>query len=207
MSANNLFIALLWILWCALHSALITKTVTDYAKRKLGIQYRFYRLFFNIISLVTLAPLLYYSVSHKGPLVFRWDGPLLITKYLLLLGGLFLFAAGARHYSLSQFFGIHQIRTGQTGSALSENAAFDTTGILGIIRHPWYTGGIMVIWASDIYLLSLLNNTILSIYFVIGTLLEERKLIIEFGDSYREYQKNVSMLVPYKWLMRKRQLL
>lgn len=204
MSANNLFIALLWILWCALHSALITKTVTDYAKRKLGIQYRFYRLFFNIISLVTLAPLLYYSVSHKGPLVFRWDGPLLIIKYLLLLGGLFLFAAGARHYSLWQFFGIHQIRTGQTGSALSENAVFDTTGILGIIRHPWYTGGIMVIWASDIYLLSLLNNTILSIYFVIGTLLEERKLIIEFGDSYREYQKNVSMLVPYKWLMRKR---
>ena len=207
LSADNLFIALLWILWCALHSALITKTVTDYAKRKLGSQYRFYRLFFNIISLITFAPLLFYSISHKGPLLFHWEGPLLIIKYFLLLTGLFLFAAGARHYSMSQFIGIHQIKTGQTDHTLSAYDTFDTTGILGVIRHPWYTGGIMVIWASDIYLLSLLNNTILSIYFVIGTLFEERKLIIEFGDVYREYQKNVSMLVPYKWLMRKGHLL
>lgn len=125
---------------------------------------------------------------------------MLIIKYFLLLAGLFLFAAGVRHYSISQFFGIHQIRTGHLDHTLSADNAFDTTSILAVIRHPWYTGGIMVMWASDIYLLSLLNDTILSIYFVIGTLLEERKLLLEFGDTYREYQKNVSMLIPYKWL-------
>lgn len=197
---KELFIALLWILWCALHSTLITKTVTDYAKRKWGSQYRFYRLFFNIISLVTFAPLLYYSVSHRGPLIFHWEGPLLIVKYLLVLMSICLFLAGARHYSMSQFFGIYQIRTGQTDRTLSKYVIFDTSGILSIIRHPWYTGGIMIIWSSDIYLSNLLSNIVVSIYFVIGAFLEEGKLLLEFGDKYREYGKNVSMLIPYKWL-------
>ena len=207
LSLIYLFIALLWILWCALHSTLITKTVTDYVKRKLGNQYRFYRLFFNIVSLVTFAPLLYYSISHRGPLVFHWEGSLLIVKYFLLVTGIFLFVAGARHYSMSQFFGIHQIKTGQTDHTLSEYDTFDTSGILSVIRHPWYTGGIMIIWSSDIYLSTLLNNIVISVYFVLGSFLEERKLLLEFGDKYREYQKNVSMLVPYKWLMRKGHLL
>ena len=172
-------------------------------KRKLGYQYRFYRLFYNIVSLVTFAPLLYYSISHRGPLVFRWEGSLMIVKYFLLTMSICLFVAGARHYSVSQFFGIHQIRTGQTDRTLSEYDTFDTSGILSVIRHPWYTGGIMIIWSSDIYLSSLLNNIVISVYFVVGAFLEERKLLLEFGDKYREYQKNVSMLIPYKWLRAK----
>jgi methanethiol S-methyltransferase len=200
---KELFIALLWILWCALHSILITKTVTDYARKKLGYQYRFYRLFFNTISLITLAPLLHYSVSYKGPLVFQWEGSLLIVKYLLLVTSIFLFVAGARHYSMSQFIGIHQIKTGKTDHTLSELGTFDTSGILSVIRHPWYTGGIIILWSSDMYLSTLLNNIVVSAYFIVGSYLEERKLLRDFGDKYREYQKNVSMLVPYKWLMKK----
>lgn len=202
-----LFIALLWMLWCALHSILITKTVTDYARKKLGYQYRFYRLFFNIVSLVTLAPLLYRSAFYKGPFVFQWEGSWLVIKYSLLVTGIFLFVAGARHYSLSQFLGIHQIKTGQTDHTLSEHDTFDTSGILSVIRHPWYTGGIMIIWTSDIYLSTLLNNIVVSAYFIVGSFLEERKLLLDFGDKYREYQKHVSMLVPYKWLTRKGYLL
>ena len=33
--------------------------------------------------------------------------------------------------------------------------------------------------------------------------LEERKLVAEYGDEYREYQKQVSMFIPYKWLKSK----
>jgi protein-S-isoprenylcysteine O-methyltransferase Ste14 len=109
---------------------------------------------------------------------------------------------------MSQFIGIHQIRTGQTDyHTLSEFDTFDTSGILSVIRHPWYTGGILIIWSSDMYLSTLLVNIVVSIYFVVGSFLEERKLLLAFGDRYREYQKNVSMLIPYKWLMRKGHLL
>jgi protein-S-isoprenylcysteine O-methyltransferase Ste14 len=37
---------------------------------------------------------------------------------------------------------------------------------------------------------------VISIYFIIGSILEERKLVSEFGERYREYQQTVSMLIP-----------
>ncbi len=194
---------LLWVLWCTLHSTLIATPVTDYLKKKLGDRFRFYRLFFNAVSLATLLPVVYYSVSIPQAPIFRWEGHLMIVKYLLLATSITLFVVGGRHYSMSQFLGIRQIRTGRANPALSECDTFATSGILRAIRHPWYTASILVIWAGDISLSTLLINIVISAYFVIGTILEERKLLLEFGENYREYQKNVSMFIPYKWLKAK----
>ena len=182
---------------------MITTTVTDYLKKRLGDRYRFYRLFYSMVSLVTVLPLTYYSISVEGAPIFRWQGSRAIAKYSLLLTSLYLFIAGAGHYRISQFLGIRQIKTGETSPTLSECDAFDTAGILSVIRHPWYIAGIMVVWARDISLSTLLNNVVINIYFVIGTILEERKLVREFGEKYVEYQRKVSMLFPYKWLKAK----
>lgn len=198
-----LFAAVLWILWCTLHSALISITVTDFLKRALGDKYRFYRLLFNTVSLATLIPVVYYSISIRQAPVFRWESHLVIVKYLLLVTSISLFIAGARHYSMLQLLGIRQIKTGRATPTLSEYDTFDTSGILGAVRHPWYTAGIIVVWARDMSLSTFLVNIIISAYFVIGTILEEKKLLLEFGEKYREYQKNVSMFIPYKWLKAK----
>jgi len=203
LPAKNLLAVLLWILWCTLHSTLIDTTVTDAMKKKLGDRFRFYRLLFNAVSLITLIPLVYYSASIRQVPVFRWEGPLVIVKYLLLATGISLFVAGGRHYSLSQFSGIGQIKTGRAGRSLSKYDTFDTSGILSAIRHPWYTASIMVVWARDLCLFTLLINMVISAYFIIGTILEDRKLLLEFGEKYQEYQKNVSIFIPYKWLKAK----
>ncbi len=105
-----LYAVLGWAVWCTLHSALISITVTEYMKRKLGDRFRYYRLSYNIVSLATLLPLVSYSLSTRGESIFRWEGPLVIVEYLLLAASLFLFIAGGRHYSMSQFLGICQIR-------------------------------------------------------------------------------------------------
>lgn len=202
-SPKDFLAAFLWTLWCALHSTLIAATVTDYMKRQLGEQFRFYRLFYNIVSSVTLVPLLYYSTSARGAPVFRWEGPLAIIKYLLLLTSIYLFVAGGRHYSLPQFLGIHQIKTRRVNHTLAEHGTFDTSSILGVIRHPWYTAGILLVWAQNISPSTFLINIVISVYFVIGAFLEERKLLREFGEKYLEYQRNVSMFIPYKWVKAK----
>jgi protein-S-isoprenylcysteine O-methyltransferase Ste14 len=200
LPARYLFAALLWILWCVLHSTLVATTVTDYMRKKLGDWFRFYRISFNAVSLVTLIPLVYYSNSIQQAPFFRWEGYLVIVKYLMIATSIFLFVAGARHYSMSQLLGIHQIMTGRANRAVSAYGTLDTSGILGGIRHPWYTAGILLVWANDLSLSTLLINIVISAYFVIGTFLEERKLLLEVGERYREYQRNVSMFFPYKWL-------
>jgi protein-S-isoprenylcysteine O-methyltransferase Ste14 len=203
LPSRYLFATLLWILWCSLHSTLVATTVTDYMRKKLGDSFRFYRLFYNTVSLLTLIPLIYYSNSVEQAPFFRWEGYLVIVRYLMIVTSIFLFVTGARHYSMSQLFGIHQIKTGRANQAISGYGTLDTSGILSAIRHPWYTGGILLVWASDLSLSTLLINIIISTYFVVGTFLEEKKLLQEFGERYREYQRNVSMFFPYKWLKAK----
>jgi len=62
-------------------------------------------------------------------------------------------------------------------------------------------GAILFIWARQIDISALVTNIILILYFIVGTVLEERKLQIEYGDDYRRYQEKVSMLIPIKWLL------
>ena len=67
------------------------------------------------------------------------------------------------------------------------------------IRHPWYTAVVLLLWAGDLDMAALVGNGVLTVYIVVGTLLEERKLVHEFGGAYRSYQGRVSMFVPLKW--------
>ncbi len=200
LSSDQLVAVLLWALWCSAHSLLIAVPVTEFLKRRLSGGHRFYRLVYNLIAVATVTPLALYTIALDGKPIFRWNGLLDPIKYLLLAASLFLFIAGARQYDLSRILGTAQIRAGETGRSPSEQHAFTTSGILGIIRHPWYAAGIMMVWSKDFSLFGLLVNTVLSTYLVAGAFLEERKLLREFGDRYREYQGKVSMMFPAKWI-------
>ena len=194
-------LAVLWIIWCALHSGMISVTATGYLKRWLGTRFRIYRLIFNLVALVTVIPVMVYEQWLRGPMLFRWEGVLILFQVILLISALLLFLAGARHYDLLQFSGLRQLKTGSSHNALTETGELDTTGVLDITRHPWYLGGILIIWTRDIDLSALVTNIILTLYFIVGTILEERKLLIEYGENYRRYQRKVSMLIPLKWLL------
>ncbi len=203
LSPHDFLIAVLWALWCIPHSVLITPGVMAAAQRRLGTRFRFYRLFYNVVSFLTLIPVLYYSSAIPQEPFFRWQGPGIVMKFLLIGIGLYLFLAGGRHYSLWPFLGIQQIRTGRRSQALTEYDTLDTSGIHRIIRHPWYTGGILIVWARDISPSIFLTNIVVDAYFVIGAILEERKLLAVFGEQYKAYQKQVSMFIPLKWLKSK----
>jgi protein-S-isoprenylcysteine O-methyltransferase Ste14 len=191
-----------WCAWCTVHSAMIALPVTNFLKDRLGEKYRFYRLFYNFIALATLIPVIQYSAGMTGQVIFRWDGFLQAVRWILAVSVLFLFISGAAKYDMLHFLGIRQIISGKTMAALSESGDLLTSGVLGITRHPWYLATIIYFWISsqEIFVSTLITNIILSVYVVIGTVLEERKLIKVYGDNYRAYQETVSMLFPVKWL-------
>src|SRR5512136_2161966 len=94
---------------------MISETATGFLKRRLGDTFRFYRLFFNSVAILTLIPVLWYSLSLKQEPILRWEGAWVALRYALLASGVLLFGAGGRHYSMKQFLGISQLRGTSSG--------------------------------------------------------------------------------------------
>jgi protein-S-isoprenylcysteine O-methyltransferase Ste14 len=203
IDTKYIILSLVWIGYLALHSTMISITVINFLKNRLLNNYRFYRLFYNTVAVATLIPVILYSVKIQDQMFYIWDGYLYYIKWFVRTVGLLLFVAGIRHYSMLQFLGIKQITDGSKHNLMNLSGELDATGILGMLRHPFYSGVILLFWARDLDNTRLIINTIVTVYVIIGTLLEERKLIIEFDEKYREYQQKVSMFVPWKWLKNK----
>ena len=198
-----LMLSLLVIAWCVLHSAMISVSVTEYFKKRLRSKFRFYRLFFNLLAVLTLIPVALFAYSIQAQTIFHWDGYMRIGQVLLLVVAVLLFFLGGRHYNVRQVLGIKQIKEGNSSKAITDTGELDTSGLLGITRHPWYLATILLIWARQMDASVLFVNVILTSYLFVGTVLEEKKLIREFGEKYEVYQNRVSMLIPFKWLKSK----
>jgi len=197
---NFILLSLLWITWCVVHSALISITVTDLLKRAMGDKYRFYRLFFDTFSVATLVSLFMYSRLLRTDPLFTWEGYMRIVQYCLIILAAVLLLTGARHYSILQFLGMQQILQKRSGGAMTESGEFDSSGVLSVVRHPWYLAVFILLWARNLDPMRITVNAVLSAYLMIGTILEERKLVLEFGDKYKLYQQQVSRFSPFKWL-------
>jgi len=186
--------------WCALHSTMISVRATQFLQTHAGAHYRFYRLFFNLIAIVSLVPVIIYQRTLHTEAFFDWDGYLRIVQIaFIVLGGIF-FLLGAKKYDSRRFFGVAQLKETDSRQSMNATGELDTTGIHGLVRHPWYTALLLILWARPLDISTLIINSVFSAYLIIGSLLEERKLVMEFGDAYKHYQKTVSMLLPFKWL-------
>lgn len=201
MRRELVILSLMWISYCAIHSLLIADSVKEKAEAFLRERFRYYRLFFNTLSVILLVPVLLYSFSIDSQPVFRYRGIWVLIPVFLLTGGLTLFFLGAKGYDMKEFLGLRQIEERDSGVA----ERLSTEGVLGFVRHPWYLGGIMVIWGRNIDAAALTTNVILTLYFIVGSHLEERKLVKKFGAQYEQYRQNVSMLIPVKWLRKRLQ--
>lgn len=201
MIITHLLLAVLWIIWCTLHSAMISLTVTNYLEQRLGQAYRFYRLFFNAMAVITLLPVYLYGQGIDSPPCLIAQGPVQTIRIALLLTSLLLFVMGARAYDLKHFTGLRQIQQ-RPFSSSGDTTPFKTRGILTVTRHPWYLGGIFLIWTyqAQMTMANVMVNTILSLYFVVGAILEDRKLKKTMKGTYDQYAATVSMLFPVKWL-------
>jgi methanethiol S-methyltransferase len=191
-----LLIILLWAAYCALHSFLISVRFTGLMARLLKNCYAFYRLFYVVLSIVLLFPLLKYSGHTDNRILISYPLSLNILRSILISGSLIMFFwAFFFNYDSLSFFGIRQILN--FGKKNNTSYEIRKNGLLGIVRHPMYFALIVFLWCRIFSMTDLLINTMLTIYVIIGTFLEEKKLVLEFGDSYVKYQKEVPMLIPF----------
>ena len=99
---------------------------------------------------------------------------------------------GLRQTGISSFIGLRQLS--RPNGISSTRLVSD--GLYRYVRHPLYTAGLVFIWLLPSLTWNLLAmNLGLAAYFFIRAYIEERKLLLEFGDSYAEYRERTSRLI------------
>lgn len=180
--------------------------MTAYMQTRLRANFRFYRLGYNILSFTGLVLLLGYGQSLSGEVWFAWDGLLAngFRAVVAVFSAVVVYLA-AREYDMASFLGIRQLRNQQMHRTLAADGGIKRTGILGLVRHPLYAALFPLIWLRTLTTTAIIENTLICIYLVIGTLLEEQKLVREHGTAYTSYQQEVSMFFPWKWIFKNKQ--
>jgi steroid 5-alpha reductase family enzyme len=79
----------------------------------------------------------------------------------------------------------------ESNTSVDDQEQFQLSPLHRWVRHPWYFFALVIIWTRDMNLMTL--------YFIIGSRLEERKLERYHGEVYRRYQRQVPGLVPLPW--------
>ena len=193
-----LILSLIWAGYCALHSFLISIRFTNFLTRLLKNYYAFYRLFYVLFSFVTLVLVINYTSTVDNEIIITYVPPWSIIRYTLMYGALLMFFwAFFFNYDSLSFFGIRQIMQSGKEKNINPSEGLKKNGLLGITRHQMYLALIIYLLSQNFKISDIVVNIILIVYVFIGTKLEEKKLVLEFGDTYIKYQQEVPMLIPF----------
>lgn len=130
-----------------------------------------------------------WSVEEGSVLYFALYG-LFFTGWTILFISTFII----NHFDL---FGLRQTYLELVNQPYT-HLKFKVSWFYNYVRHPLYFGGILGLWATPYMSAThLVFAILLTGYFVVGTIFEERDLVKEFGKLYLEYKKRTPMLIPF----------
>jgi protein-S-isoprenylcysteine O-methyltransferase Ste14 len=189
-------VGLATLLWCALHSVLIATTTQRWLARNLGRTFAYSRAVYVLFSSLSFAVLaLWVHLPPAAPL-WSWTGLWQIPRLLLLAVALAGMVLGARVFDGEHFLGAAQIRRARAGRPPASQR-IERRGVLAHVRHPWYAASFPLLVAyADFTDRNLIFRLVLVLYLIVGTELEERKLLREFGADYARYRREVPRFWP-----------
>ncbi len=197
MSEQWILLALAWILYFVIHSALASLRVKAWVARRWPRAMAAYRLIYNLIALGLLAVPLGLLWRDPGPVLWRWSGWTGWVADGLAALALLGFLHSLRHYDGAEFLGLRQWR--ERTRRIEDLERFHLSPFHGYVRHPWYFFGLVILWTRDMTLGWLITCLLATAYFWIGSRLEERKLLTYHGEVYRRYREQVPALFPLPW--------
>jgi methanethiol S-methyltransferase len=139
-------------------------------------------------------PAVIWDVRQTGARVAVWA--------VFWLGWAIAFASTfmINHFDL---FGLRQVFLSWRGKPYTE-LGFRTHLFYRLVRHPLMLGFLIAFWAAPTMTGGhLLFSMGITAYILIALQIEERSLVAALGDQYRNYRRDVPMLLPLKRLPRR----
>lgn len=190
---NILILSVSILAWGALHSLLASRQVKTSFERWLGMKaMRFYRLAYNLLSILTFLPILWLAVVLPDRQLYAIPLPWLALTLAGQALAAVLLGIGVFQTGLLDFTGLGALAGRETSAS-----KLVTRGLYRFVRHPLYSAGILFIWLTPVMTINLFIILAAStMYIILGAYIEERKLRREFGAEYAAYQAAVPMLIP-----------
>jgi len=184
-----------------LHSILARLSVKTWLRARVGERAfeGFYRLGYNALSVITFLPVVAVLFLVPGPTVWQVSGIGAWVLRLLQLVGLVGLTVSILQIDGWRFLGVSQLVAYFEGKPLPlPDEPLITSGVYGLVRHPLYLFSLMVLWFTpSMQLAGLAFAVTATVYFVVGSLFEERTMAALFGQPYLDYQQRVPWLFPF----------
>jgi protein-S-isoprenylcysteine O-methyltransferase Ste14 len=186
--AGLTLLAIAWVLYFCLHSLLAATPVKAMVAARLPRLAPAYRLLYNGIALAALLPLLWLQWKLSGAPLFEASMPVRVACDLAALAAVATFVWTLRWYDMGAFSGLR---------AEASTGGFTLSPLHRHVRHPWYFLALVIVWTRPMDAAWLVGATAITLYLVVGSYLEDAKLVDTFGPAYRRYLERVPGLWPW----------
>lgn len=187
-------------LFAVLHSWLAGSGIKAAVRERIGEQAyeAYYRLGYNVWSIVTLLPVVIALLLNPGQVIWQTEGVVSILFLVIQAAGLLGMLISLMQIDLLRFGGLRQVIAYRSGQKLPlPDEPLQVNGVYRLVRHPLYLFSLMMIWPLSVMTEGFLAFAIGStLYFIFGSLLEERRLLGAYGEAYRRYQAQTPWLIP-----------
>ncbi len=196
-TSEVLLLSTAWILFFTLHSVFASLKFKGIVHNYLPILSPAYRVLFNVTSSLLILIPIFLEYHLSGDLLWQWNGGYAIIANGLAIVAMLCFIWTLKYYDGSDFSGLKQLR--QRITAVTNEQGFVISPLHRFVRHPWYFLLLIIIWTRSMDQASLISALLITAYLIVGSVLEENKLLVFHGAQYKSYKNQVPGLVPLPW--------
>ena len=194
----------------ALHSLLASKPAKDLVSRIVGPRYRngLYRFAFNAKSVLFLVWATWWFLRLPDREIYRVRLPWSLLFRAGQVASLGMLLSAVRVIGVLDFAGISQLRSllagldpdpepEAQGPPLGADGQMVTAKPFGLNRHPSNLGALGVfLFFPRITANRVTLATLVALYSVLGSLHEELRLRLAYGEPFEQYQREVPFFIP-----------
>lgn len=196
-ATHLVLLSMAWLVYFIVHSLLASMKVKRWVESVYPRLMPWYRITFNLLAIILLIIPLWMVYSRPGELLIDWTGYAQWISHFIAVLAIAGFFWSSRYYDTGEFLGLKQVK--ENICTVEDQENFHISPLHRYVRHPWYFLGLVLLWSRDMDVGFLLSAGLVTLYFVIGSRLEENKLIIYHGQVYRSYMQQVPGLMPLPW--------